>query len=65
MTRVMFQCILVGDSEGQVTVYQLRCMPDPPPAEDQVTKPVIRNPQKTAKCIEEYKVDFKHVINQI
>jgi len=29
------ECILVGDSEGQVTVYQLRCMPDPPPAEEQ------------------------------
>ncbi|XP_067677855.1 dynein axonemal intermediate chain 4-like isoform X2 [Haliotis asinina] len=28
------ECILVGDSEGQVTVYQLRCMPKPP--EDQV-----------------------------
>ncbi|XP_071117198.1 dynein axonemal intermediate chain 4-like [Haliotis cracherodii] len=24
------ECILVGDSEGQVTVYQLRCMPKPP-----------------------------------
>ncbi|XP_048255651.1 dynein axonemal intermediate chain 4-like isoform X2 [Haliotis rufescens] len=24
------ECILVGDSEGQVTVYQLRCMPMPP-----------------------------------
>ncbi|XP_050403296.1 dynein axonemal intermediate chain 4 isoform X1 [Patella vulgata] len=24
------ECILVGDSEGQVTVYQLRCMPTPP-----------------------------------
>ncbi|XP_033737005.1 WD repeat-containing protein 78-like isoform X1 [Pecten maximus] len=24
------ECILVGDSEGQVTVYELRCMPEPP-----------------------------------
>lgn len=23
----VFQCILVGDSEGQVTVYQMRSMP--------------------------------------
>ena len=29
-----FQCLLVGDNEGQVTVYELRCMPPPP--EDQV-----------------------------
>ncbi|XP_005105983.1 WD repeat-containing protein 78 isoform X2 [Aplysia californica] len=27
------QCLLVGDNEGQVTVYELRCMPGP--AEDQ------------------------------
>ncbi|XP_055885708.1 dynein axonemal intermediate chain 4-like isoform X3 [Biomphalaria glabrata] len=29
------QCLMVGDSEGQVTVYQLRCMPDPPNAQEQ------------------------------
>lgn len=30
------ECILVGDNEGQVTVYELRCMPDPPSPETQV-----------------------------
>ena len=31
-----FQCLLIGDSEGQVTVLQLRSMPAPPPPEKQV-----------------------------
>lgn len=26
----VFQCILVGDSKGELTVYQLRSMPEPP-----------------------------------
>ena len=32
----VFQCLLVGDSEGQVTVLQLRSMPTPPAPEKQV-----------------------------
>ncbi|XP_076441248.1 dynein axonemal intermediate chain 4-like [Babylonia areolata] len=39
LTSVSFgkntECLLVGDSEGQVTVYELRCMPTPPPRDDQ------------------------------
>ena len=31
-----FQCLLIGDSEGQVTVLQLRSMPAPPSQENQV-----------------------------
>ena len=37
----LLQCILVGDSEGQVSVYQLRGMPDPPPKDQQVKKDVF------------------------
>ncbi|PVD23177.1 hypothetical protein C0Q70_16440 [Pomacea canaliculata] len=32
------ECLLVGDNEGQATVYLLRCMPPPPPQEDQSGK---------------------------
>jgi len=39
LTTVTFgkntECILVGDSEGQITVYELRCMPAPVAAEGQ------------------------------
>ena len=30
------QCLLVGDSEGGVTVFQLQHMPDPPKPKHQV-----------------------------
>jgi len=32
----ILQCLLVGDSEGQVTVLQLRSMPAPPSLDQQV-----------------------------
>ncbi|XP_076462769.1 dynein axonemal intermediate chain 4-like [Babylonia areolata] len=32
------ECILVGDSEGQVAVYDLRSMPPPPPMKEQASK---------------------------
>ncbi|RUS86621.1 hypothetical protein EGW08_005637 [Elysia chlorotica] len=34
-------CLLVGDSEGQVTVYELRCMPPPPEDQAEALKKVI------------------------
>ena len=40
---VCFQCLLVGDSEGQVTVLQLRSMPEPPTPEKQVHYVLILN----------------------
>ncbi|XP_074640566.1 dynein axonemal intermediate chain 4-like [Tubulanus polymorphus] len=36
-------CVLVGDSEGQVTVYQLKCMPDPPVAGGDALEKVIQS----------------------
>ncbi|XP_059146873.1 dynein axonemal intermediate chain 4-like isoform X2 [Physella acuta] len=45
-TKVLFsknsQCLLVGDSDGQVTVYQLRCMPKPPENQEEALKEVIK-----------------------
>ena len=43
MLIVCFQCLLVGDSEGQVTVLQLRSMPEPPTPEKQVYHVLILN----------------------
>ncbi|KAH9523378.1 WD repeat-containing protein 78 [Bulinus truncatus] len=37
------QCLMVGDSEGQVTVYQLRCMPKPPENPETALLEVIRS----------------------
>ncbi|GFN91326.1 cytoplasmic dynein 1 intermediate chain [Plakobranchus ocellatus] len=34
-------CLLVGDNEGQVTVYELRCMPPPPEDQASALKKVI------------------------
>ncbi|XP_060071866.1 dynein axonemal intermediate chain 4-like [Ylistrum balloti] len=36
------ECILVGDSEGQVTVYELRCMPEPPENQADALNNVIK-----------------------
>ncbi|CAL1536674.1 unnamed protein product [Lymnaea stagnalis] len=37
------QCLLVGDSEGQVTVYQLKCMPMPPDNQEKALREVIKS----------------------
>lgn len=37
------ECILVGDSEGQVTVYELRCMPEPPEDQAEALNNVIKS----------------------
>ncbi|XP_069127668.1 dynein axonemal intermediate chain 4-like isoform X3 [Argopecten irradians] len=37
------ECILVGDSEGQVTVYELRCMPEPPDNQAEALNNVIKS----------------------
>nr|KAG5695976.1 hypothetical protein BaRGS_023355 [Batillaria attramentaria] len=46
LTSVTFgkntECVLVGDSEGQITVYELRCMPPPPDLQVDALNGVIK-----------------------